>query len=445
MSRSRQPPNCMLFTVAALCSGLTGAVTPARAQNLTPVEQRIAEYVDSHTEQAVALLERTVNINSGTMNHEGVRAVGRVFREPLDALGFATRWVTMPDSVHRAGHLFAERRGDRGKRVLLIGHLDTVFETDSPFQRFERLDSLARGPGTEDMKGGNVVMLLALEALHAVGALDGTRIIVAFTGDEEETGDPLSVSRYDLIEAAGRSDVALGFEGGVGSMHTATIARRGYTDWFLRVHGERGHSSLIFGDEYGSGAINEAARIITEFYNELRGERYLTFGPGIVLGGTDVSYDTAMARGTAFGKTNVIPQTVTVAGDLRTISLEQRDRTKARMRTIVARSLPGTTAEVSFRDSYPPMSPTEANQELFDALNRVSLDLGYPAIEMIDPGRRGAADISFAAPHVGAALAGLGVFGADGHTTKEIVDLRSIPVAAKRAAILIYRLTRERA
>ncbi len=431
------------MNVGALLSALTISAGSAQGQTLTPVEQKVVEYVDAHVDETIAFLERVVNINSGTMNHEGVREVGRVFREPLDALGFTTRWVTLPDSVNRAGHLFAERDGSHGKRLLLIGHLDTVFEKDSPFQRFERRDSLAKGPGTEDMKGGNVVILLALQALRAAGVLDGMRIIVAFTGDEEETGDPLSVSRHDLIDAAERSDVALGFEGGVGGMHTATIARRGYSDWFVRVTGERGHSSLIFGDEYGSGAIYEAARIITEFYQELRGEQYLTFGPGIVLGGTDVSYDTAMARGTAFGKTNVIPQIVTVAGDLRTISLEQRDRTKDRMRTIVSRHLPGTSAEVSFRDSYPPMSPTAANEELFRVLNRVSLDLGYPPIEMIDPGRRGAADISFAAPHVDAALAGLGLFGYDGHTTEETVDLRSIPVAAKRAAILIYRLTRE--
>ncbi len=434
-----------LATILSLASACSIAAVPLHGQALTPVEQQIVDYVDAHAGEAVAFLEQVVNINSGTMNHDGVREVGRVFRAPLDALGFETRWVSLPDSVNRAGHLFAERVGDRGKRILLIGHLDTVFEKDSPFQSFELLDSLAKGPGTEDMKGGNVVILLALQALQAAGVLDGTRIIVAFTGDEEETGDPLSVSRYDLIEAAKRSDVALGFEGGVGGMHTATIARRGYTDWFVRVHGERGHSSLIFGEEYGSGAIYEAARIINELYNELRGEQYLTFGPGIVLGGTDVTYDTAMARGTAFGKTNVIPQIVTVAGDLRTISLEQRDRTKERMQTIVARSLPGTSAELSFRDSYPPMSPTAGNQELFDALDRVSRDLGYPAIEMIDPGRRGAADISFAAPHVDAALAGLGLFGYDGHTTNEVVDLRSIPVAAKRAAILIYRLTRESA
>jgi glutamate carboxypeptidase len=420
-------------------------MTPALggAQGLTDVEQRIAQHVDAHVEDAIALLERTVNINSGTMSHDGVREVGQVMRAELDALGFATRWIEMPDGVNRAGHLFAESGGGTGKRVLLIGHLDTVFEADSPFQRFVRHGERASGPGAEDMKGGNVVMIYALKALEAAGVLDGLNIIVAYTGDEEDTGDPLSVSRGDLIEAAERSDVALGFEGGVGSPHTATVARRGYTDWYLRVTGERGHSSQIFGDVYGSGAVYEAARILNAFYEELKGEQYLTFGPGIIVGGTAVTYDTAQARGTAFGKTNVIPQTVTVAGDLRTITFEQRDRTKQRMLDIVSRSLPKTSAEISFRDSYPPMAPTAGNDELFATLDQVSRDLGFGPVEMIDPGRRGAADISFAAPHVDQALAGLGVHGEAGHTPDEWVDLTSLPIVTKKAAILIYRLAKE--
>lgn len=417
------------------------AVPAIDAQTLTPTERTILDYVDTHLAEAVEFLERVVNINSGTMNHDGVRDVGAAFRAELEALGLATRWVAMPDSVRRAGHLFAHHTGTGGKCVLLIGHLDTVFEADSPFQRFERADSTARGPGTEDMKGGNVVALYALKALGAAGALAGTRIIVALTGDEEDTGDPLSVTRGDLIDAARRCDVALGFEGGVGGMHTATVARRGFTGWTLRVDGRRGHSSLIFGDEYGAGAIYETARILYGFYGEIRGEQYLTFGPGIILGGTQVTYDTAHARGTAFGKTNVVPQVVTVAGDLRTLTVEQRERAKDRMRAVVARNLPGTAAAIRFRDSYPPMAPTPGNYALLEALDRVSRDLGYGPIEAVDPGRRGAADVSFVAPYVDA-LDGLGVLGSGGHTPNETVDLRSLSVATKRAALLIHRLTR---
>ena len=412
------------------------------AQDLSQVEQQIVQYVDAHNEDAIALLERIVNINSGTMNPEGVQAVGRVLRAEFDALGFATRWISLPET-DRGGHLFAEIKGGQGKTILMIGHLDTVFEMDSPFQSWDRDGDIARGPGVEDMKGGDVVMLYAMRALQAAGVLEDLNIIVAYTGDEEDPGDPVDTSRRDMIEAAKRADLVLGFEGGVGSMHSATIARRGYADWYLDVAGERGHSSLIFTSQYGAGAINEAARILNSFYDELSGEEYLTLGPGVIMGGTATSYDTAQARGTAFGKTNVIPQTVTVAGDLRTLTFEQRDRTKVKMQDIVARHLHMTSAEISFRDSYPPMAPTAGNQRLFEALDQVSRDMGYGPIELVDPGRRGAADISFAAPYADA-LAGLGPFGAGGHTPDEEVDLRSISVVIKRAAVLIYRLGKER-
>lgn len=434
--------HAVLVAVTALVATAAFAPPAASAQGLSRIEREIVSYIDEHTEDAIGFLERVVNVNSGTMNFEGVRQVGRMFRAEFDALGFATQWIPM-DEVERAGHLFAERQGSVGKRVLLIGHLDTVFEKDSPFRRFERHDSIAKGPGVEDMKGGDVVILLALKALQAVGALDGASIIVAFTGDEEDTNDPLSIDRGDLIDAARRSDIALGFEGGVGGMATATVARRGFTGWVLRVTGTPAHSSQIFREDLGSGAIFGAARILNAFHEELRGEQYLTFNPGMVVGGTTVEFDAMHSRGTAFGKTNVIAETAVVAGDLRTISGEQRERTKERMRSIVARHLPHTSAEIDFRDSYPPMAPTSQNYELFGRLDQVSRDLGLGPIEVVDPGQRGAADISFVASHVDASLAGLGVVGEGAHTAEETVDLRSIPIVAKRAAVLIYRLTRE--
>ncbi len=413
------------------------------AAQTSPTERAIGEYVDAHATQAIALLERVVTINSGTMNLDGVRRVGDVFRAELDALGFATRWIPM-DEVHRAGHLFGEMNGT-GPRMLLIGHLDTVFEDDSPFQDWELLDDdMAKGPGTEDMKGGDVVIILALQALQAAGVLEGMNLTVALMGDEESTGKPLAIGRRDLIAAGEQSDIALGFEGGVGGTGTATVARRGFTGWTIRATGTRAHSSQIFRPDLGSGAIFEAARILSEFHTEMP-ERYLTFNPGMILGGTSVDFDPAMSRGTAFGKTNVIAEAAVITGDLRTISIAQRERAKDRMRTIVANHLPGTSADIEFVDSYPPMGPTDANYELLAVLDGVSRDLGLGPVRPVDPGRRGAADVSFVADVVGAALDGLGVVGSGGHTPNETVQLSSITLMAKRAAVLMYRLWRERA
>lgn len=178
-----------------LASALPQNPPPAdTAKPLSPTETNIVAYIDEHREDALALLEQAVNINSGTLNFEGVRKVGDLFAAEFQKLGFETRWIPM-DAAHRSGHLFAERKGSAGKRVLLIGHLDTVFEKDSPFQRFERISpTLARGPGAVDMKGGNIAILYALKALSAAGALDGTQIVVAFTGDEESAGDPIELA-----------------------------------------------------------------------------------------------------------------------------------------------------------------------------------------------------------------------------------------------------------
>ncbi len=413
---------------------------PAVAQGLSPEEKQLLEIVDTHVDEAIDLLEATVNVNSGTMNHGGVREVGRMFAAEYEKIGFETRWEELPDSLNRAGHLWAERRGDRGKRVLIIGHLDTVFEADSPFQNYEKLDdTTAIGPGVEDMKGGNVVALYALKALHEAGLLEDATITVAYMGDEEFAGRPLSVSRRSLKEAGRRSDVALGFEGMAPGK--AVVARRGYTAWHLKVSGVRAHSSGVFSEHVGAGAIYEAARILRGFYADIRGEEYLTFGPGIILGGTRVTYDKQLSQGTAFGKSNVVPQTVVIEGDLRAVSPEQVERTKRRMRAIVDAHLPKTSAEIVFDDSFPPMAPTDENMELLSLLSDVSEDLGYGPIEPHDPMQRGAADVSFVAGDI-PVIDGLGTAGSGGHTIHETVDLRSIPIAIKQTAVLIYRLTR---
>ena len=410
------------------------------SQKLNKKEKKILAIVEKNNDEAIALLEKVVNINSGTMNLDGVRAVGIELAKAFSELGFETRWIDMPEEMNRAGHLFAEHKGTQGKRLLLIGHLDTVFEKDSPFQTYVYQDTIAIGPGTEDMKGGNVIMLYALKALYEAGVLDEAQIIVALHGDEEETGKPLSVSRKTIIDAAKRSDIALGYEGATG-FDEITIARRGSSGWKLEVSGKRAHSSGIFGNEDGAGAIFETARILHEFYNQLRNVKYLTFNPGVILGGTFVDYDDSNFKGGAYGKSNVIPQTVVVTGGLRFISEGQKEEARNTMRTIVAAHLPKTEAVITFWDSYPAMAPTEGNKKVMEALSQVSTDMGRGEVVAFDPLKRGAADISFVADYTDG-IDGLGSMGKNGHTPEEWMDLRSFEEFTKRSALLIYRLTR---
>ena len=440
MNRARFSFLFILSTLIASCAGAAFASPP-----LDPNETAIVEWSESNKEDAIALLEKLVNINSGSLNQQGVRDVGAVLRAELDGLGFETRWVDMPKEMQRGGHLFAEHVGDRGKKILLIGHLDTVYEAGEAFQTFTREGSKGIGPGAEDMKSGDVIIVYALKALQQAGVLEGSQIVVAFTGDEEWTGEPLDVARKDLIEAGKWADVALGFEAGIDydGKEWATIARRSSSDWCLEVSGKQAHSAGIFSDRTGAGAIFEAARILNGFYEEVRGEQYLTFNAGTIMGGTEVSGDCEAPDGRVFGKTNVVPNRVMVRGGIRTISQEQLDRARAAMQAVVDRHLPLTDASISFADSYPAMAPTEGNRQLADMLSRINQDLGREAMPVLDPARRGAADISFVAPYTDG-LAGMGAYGEGGHTPHESVDLDSIPIAIQRAAIMIYRLSQER-
>jgi glutamate carboxypeptidase len=426
---------CLLTSVVGAAPALGQLAKP-----LTAIEQSITVAVDSHNDDALALLERIVNINSGTMNFGGVREVADALRPEFEALGFTTRWVDGA-SFHRAGHLVAEHAGT-GPKILLIGHLDTVFEPSSPFQRFERLtDSTARGPGIIDMKGGDVILLFALRALKDAGQLDRMHVVVVFTGDEEDAGTPREIARAALVTQAFGAVAALGFEDGAGDPKTAVVSRRGAGSWNLVVTGTPAHSSQIFKPEVGAGAVYESSRILNEFYTKLRGEAYLTFNPGLALGGTAVKTDSTGIGGLASGKRNVVAEHMTVAGDLRTLSPAQLAKAKRTMEQIVATHLPKTSAEITFDDGYPPMAPSMGNKRLLGMYDRASRDLGTGPVVAVDPSRAGAADVSFVARYVPMIIDGIGLSGHDDHTEKETADLRGLRSQTKRAALVMYRLS----
>ena len=414
---------------------------PASAR-LAPEERRMAQAVESEAGRTVALLERLVNVNSGTLNLEGVTAVGEMMRAELEPLGFAVRWIDMRETG-RAGHIVATHEGP-GRNVLLIAHLDTVFEPDSPFQAFARAGERATGPGIGDDKGGLAVIVAALRAMHAAGTLRTANVTIVLTGDEERPGAPIAIARRDLIEAGRAADYALEFENLAieDGRDFGTVARRSATSWTLRTRGRTGHSSGVCGAELGCGAVYEMARILDSFRRELP-EPNLTYNVGVIAGGTPASIDTQGLSVAASGKTNIVAETAIARGDIRTLSAGQEARARARMQGIVARHLPQTGAELVFaEDGYPPMAPTPGNRAILARLNQVNRDLGLPEMAEYDPARRGAADSSFVAGDVDT-LAGLGAGGGGAHAQGEWIDLNTLPRQAKRAAILITRLTRE--
>jgi glutamate carboxypeptidase len=423
----------MFLLAAALLAPL-----PALAA-ITPAETRMVRTVDAEQQRSLAFLERLVNQNSGTLNAAGVRKVGDMMRAELEPLGFTVEWLDM-SAAKRSGHIVARKPGT-GRKLLLIGHLDTVFETDSPFQRWTRKGDQGEGPGAGDNKGGMVVMLAALRAMQAAGTLQGADITVFLTGDEEDAG-PVEITRKDLIAEGKKADAALDFEGLVrdGGRDMGSVARRSSDEWTLTVKARGGHSSGIFSPAAGNGAIYETARIVDSFRRELP-EPNLTFNVGLIGGGDGAVLDPGRVRIAATGKTNVIASTAIARGDMRALSVEQIERTRAKMRAIVAKPLPGATASIEFHaDGYPPMAPTPGNRALFAVLNGINRDLGLAEMGELDPVKRGAADISFVAKDVDG-LAGLGPYSTGDHAPGEAVDIPSIWTQAKRASILMSRLS----
>ncbi|MEQ6119444.1 M20/M25/M40 family metallo-hydrolase [Reichenbachiella sp. MALMAid0571] len=410
---------------------------------LSKVEKKLVKLIDEENDTAISLLKEVVNINSGTMNFKGVREVGQVFIEKFEALGMEAYWQD-GSAFNRSGHVVAKIEGGTGKKIMMIGHLDTVFEKDSPNQEWIPLEgNMVKGPGVADMKGGNVIILQTLTALHKQGLLSKLNITVVLTGDEEKSGRPLDLSKKALVDAAKWADIALGFENGDGNPSTAVVARRSSSDWILNVSGKASHSSQIFKPQVGAGAINEASRILHQFYEQLSSEKYLTFNPGVIVGGTTITHDTNLNSGTAFGKDNVVSKELSVAGDIRCISVEQLQKTQKAMKTIVANHLPQTNATITFSGGYPPFSLTDSNYELLEKFSQVSQDLGFGKVNPVDPGDAGAADISFTSEYIDMGLDGLGLGGSHGHTIDETGDLSTLPMQTKRAAVLIYRLTKD--
>jgi glutamate carboxypeptidase len=450
-------PNGQLSALKwALFLILAGAIPLAAAQPgkdsgaLSSQEAKMATVIDAHLAEDEQLLQRIVDINSGTMNLAGVEAVKDVLTPRFEELGFSVRWVSMKSETGRAGDLVAEhlcprRTGRCGKRMLLIGHMDTVFEPTSSFQKYALVSGTdgktATGPGVADMKGGLVIMLAALRAMKETGALDHAEIRIVLSGDEERAGSPIEAARRDMIEAARKSDVALEFEPSarLNGQDTVSIGRRSSSTWHLETSGVSGHSSQVFGPRLGYGAIYEMVRILDAFRRELP-EEGLTYSPGLILGGATAEINAEATGGSASGKDNVVAATAFASGDIRTLNNEQTQRTEDKMRAIVAAHLPQTDAKIRFDEGYPAMAATPTGQELLRQWSEISVELGLGPVAESGVMTRGAGDIAFVAPYV-AGLVGVGMLGEGYHAEGEKAYLDSLAPQAKRDAVLMERLS----
>jgi glutamate carboxypeptidase len=426
-----------MYKLLLFCSLLFIQVS-SYSQSINAIEQKLIKDIDANMPSAIQLLKESVNINSGTYNIEGVKKVGAMYGKELSALGFKVEWISMPDSIKRAGHLVATKKGTKGKKLFLIGHLDTVFEPNMPPNPFRMLnDSMATGQGINDMKGGDVIIIAALKAMNQQGLLKDASITVYMTGDEENAGNPREISRGDFIERAKKHDIALAFETAVGMDKIAT-ARRGASSWSLETEGVQGHSSVVFG-KGGYGSIYEASRIIDEFREKLSKEPDITVNPGLFIGGSEIDVNNTAQKGNASGKSNIISPKTVVIGDLRFLTEQQKENARTMMSQIVSNNLPGTKANIKFQDGIPSMAPTAGNEALANMVSEASKNLGYGEVK---PNTKlGAGDISYIANFVDG-LDGFGASGQGAHAPGETIYLNEFPKLIKRSALVIYRLTR---
>ncbi len=426
----------------SLIAALAVISTSVCFAELSPVETQLAEQVKLEKNNQLHFLEKLTNIQSGTLNTKGVRQVGNLVRNELNRLGFKTKWVNEPANMHRAPTLVAVHQGKHGKRLLLIGHFDTVFLSSQPFNRYTQKTESAKGQGVLDDKGGVVVMLYALKALHKTGELKDASVTIVLTGDEEDSGKPGAISRKPLLNAAKQSDVTLDFEP-ASSLNSATIGRRGITEWTITTHGSAAHSAAIFHEHIGVGAIFGLAHQLDEIREKLQSTINLSFNPGLLLGGSSIQYDVNASAGKVSGKDNIVAKIAMAKGDLRYIDEAQKKFAEEKMREIIASPLPGVKSQIDFVDGIPPMAPTENNMNLLNEYSQVSIDLGQGKVIPIDASKRGAADISYVAAIVPENLSGLGPVGDDAHTVTEIVELDSFVIQSQRAAVLMSRLLKK--
>ncbi|MGE1153643.1 M20 family metallopeptidase [Pseudomonas kitaguniensis] len=407
-------------------------------------EKKMVAYVDQHRSEQLSFLEELVNINSGTENVKGVTQVGNLIKKKFEDIGFETEWHDLPVGMNHAGSLVAIHKGKSPKRLLLIGHLDTVFPEGSTFQKLIYIEDgkKAKGPGVIDDKGGIVTMLYALQALNTSGLLADMNVAVVLVGDEELAAKPTEISRKVLIDEAKKSDIALGFEFALSNNQLVTN-RRGLSEWFLTSKGVEHHSATIFHPATGFGAIYESARVLDQIRSQLSNTPGLTINPGIALGGASAVEDVENGNGVAAGRKTSVAIISSVHGDLRFTSEEQENIAVSKIQSIVSKPLTKTSSDFVLKPIMPVMAETKGNLELLKRYSAVSQDLGGPVLQAVPATERGGADISYVSKFVSASLDGLGASGEAAHSEQETIDLISLTMATKRAAIFMGRYNRE--
>lgn len=379
-------------------------------------------------------LQEWVDANTGSLNLAGLQKFSARLAERLKALGFEVESreggeIELPGAGKlRTGPLVVGRRaprvsGETAPTVLLVGHYDTVFEPDAPFQRFERIPgdpSRAVGPGVSDMKGGLVILFEVLSALAESGDLDRAGWTVLLNADEEIGS---LASRATIEAEARKAERGFVFESAQdgGSM---VRSRAGVGQFQLRVQGVPAHAGSAH--ERGRSAIRALAAKILAVEALTDYDRGITLNVGTVQGGS---------------KRNIVPDVAEAAIDLRYRDAASGEQARAKLEEIArADDLPGTRGELSGALHRPPKPQDPEVDRLIAEYDAIARAL---ALDPPEPRHSGGGTDGSLMGAVGlATLDSVGAAGGRAHTEEEFVDLASLPVRAASVAILLRRLVR---
>ncbi len=363
----------------------------------------ILEFVSRQEKQMFSLLRDMVTIQSGSYNKDGVDKVVRLISNFFSGTSFLTEEIRQ---ANYGNHLIvsspAANVDDRS--VLIAGHTDTVFPSDTSFIWYREDEQKAYGPGVIDMKGGLVVGMFAMKALSSMGMDDKIPVRFLFNSDEE-IGSP---SSKDLIEdLASRSTLGLVLE--CGSLDGSVVTgRKGKMGIRLTLEGGAGHAA--FAGESKPSAILELAHKIIELESTGDVDSGLSINVGKIEGGS---------------APNVVAKHAEAHIDIRYVRPEQREKILKRVESVVRETrVPGVRASFKIVSERPPMPQTEGNRRLYHVIRGVGKKIG---LEIKDEFRNGVSDANFIAARGIPVVDGLGPIGDLDHSEKEYMIKRSLP------------------
>jgi len=372
------------------------------------VMKELLSYLNAHTADILADIERLVRLESPSRDKAGLDRVQDVNQQWLSAFGRVSRRPTNTGDI-----LHLQVEGATSARVLLLAHMDTVYPVGS-WQDIWRVDGdKAFGPGAYDMKGGAVQALWALRALQELRTKPAAAIDLLLTSDEEIGSEASRPMIEDLARAA-RAVLVLEAPHMSGDLK---IARKGVGDYSITIHGKAAHQGIE--PENGRNAIISAAHLIQELVTLQDLEKGTTVGPNVIHGGS---------------ASNVVADRATLEVDVRIWDLAEGERLDAAIRAI--KPLDGTRYEIGGGLNRPPMEPSEGTMQLLQTAQALARELGFE----VGAARVGGGSDGNFTSRLAPTLDGFGPVGAHAH--QKDLEFIHVPSLAPRTALLAGMLVR---